>query len=362
MSRYRTRHNHANQHEGQVDSEAEESTHKRLRDASSDSEGDVYVRARGRGHRLVDSDEEEELNAPPRSASPVPGATPPTKEKTTSGALKTAPSTTSSRKAKDSKLGTDEDAQKSETQTSAKVLTSNKTTSTKNNSPGEVKQTNVVYWGKTAIGGTDRSLVTLSHDFQSLAVGWYAGQPVRGGVYYASVSSGGVQRDAVLHPNPAFTVAPLPNSVFQHGGGFKSTYVSFIGFVRDVNEGGTNNNGTYMRRIEVAVRTAEDRAVTAKIFLFEDQARDFSAKAGDLLVFGNLARKGSENNLVFWAGASSYVAKAFVGPNNKSFATKQMKELAVWLAERPVTDVGGEVTELPALHVPVLAEDLLEAQ
>jgi len=111
-----------------------------------------------------------------------------------------------------------------------------------------------------------------------------------------------------------------------------------------------------MRRIEVAVRTAEDRAVTAKIFLFEDVAHDFSAEVGDLLVFGNLVRKGSDTNLVFWAGSTSYVAKAFVGPNNKTFVTKQMKELATWLKEQPVTDVGGEVTELPALQVPAIEE------
>ena len=92
--------------------------------------------------------------------------------------------------------------------------------------------------------------------------------------------------------------------------------VSFLA-APEVNEGGTNNKGTYMRRIEVAVRTAEDRAVTAKIFLFEDLAHDFSAEVGDLLIFGNLARKGSDTNLVFWAGSTSYVAKAFVGPNTR---------------------------------------------
>ena len=54
--------------------------------------------------------------------------------------------------------------------------------------------------------------------------------------------------------------------------------------------------------------------MTAQIFWFEDLAHDFSAEVGDLLVFGNLARKGSDTNLVFWAGSTSYVAKAFVDP------------------------------------------------
>ena len=126
--------------------------------------------------------------------------------------------------------------------------------------------------------------------------------------------------------------------------------------LREVKDGGTNDNGTYRRRIEVAVRTAEDRAVTAKILLFDDLAHDFSAEVGDLLIFGNVTRKSSESSLVFWAGRTSYVGKAFVGPNNKTFVTKQMKEVATWLAEQPVTDVEGEVTELPALHVPEIEE------
>jgi len=71
-----------------------------------------------------------------------------------------------------------------------------------------------------------------------------------------------------------------------------------------------------------------------------------------LLVFGNLVRKGSDTNLVFWAGSTSYVAKAFVGP----IRDQADKELATWLKEQPVTDVGGEVTELPALQVPAIEE------